>query len=478
MKNFFMKIFGGEVVHGHRTLSAWKLGAGFLVVVLIVGWGVFNKAKVTTWLTPGETIKVHFASDYRLRPYFSQAKVSFVPVGMVTGVEEQPDRTAVVSVKLYSDNKGRLGTEPSAVIRPTTLLGGNYFLDLVPGGGKGAFNGEIPLERTHLPVELDKIARAFQPNALAGMKGTLEKFDNTLQGGGREALQRLAADAPGSLKPTSQVLDALRGTNPERDLTNVVSGLEHASQALSEPKGRLDGILSDLATTSAMFGRRSADFSTTLDELPAALHSANKGFNRLNTTLDVLDDTVDDIRPSVQQLDDTLDHIDPVLEHARPVVSDLRDVLHDAREVLHDLPGNVDDLNDVLDDLRGPVLDRVNGPVSQLILNPFHGTGPYAQTDSNKPLFKELAYAVANLDRTTEQNKDGSAIGFEATPWAEPFEGLVQNDGQGRAETATRILTDSQRLNPAIQSPGEAPAATQNNPQIPLLGGSSDKGGR
>ncbi|MDT7643854.1 MAG: hypothetical protein QOC75_854, partial [Pseudonocardiales bacterium] len=48
MKNFFLKIFGGPVVHGHRTLSAWKLGLGFLVGVLIIGWGVFNKAQVTT----------------------------------------------------------------------------------------------------------------------------------------------------------------------------------------------------------------------------------------------------------------------------------------------------------------------------------------------------------------------------------------------------------------------------------------------
>jgi len=473
MRNFFLRLFGGPVVHGRRTLSAWKLGVGFLVGVLVIGWAVFSKAQITTWLTPGETIKVNFASDYRLRPYFSQAKIAYVPVGMVTGVSQQDDGSAMVSVKLYGDGRDHLGSDPTAIIRPTTLLGGNYFLDLIPGGDPGRYDRDlIPKERAKLPVELDKIAKTFQPDALAGMRGTVTKFDETLAGGGTAALQRLAADAPAALSPTGQVLQALRGNDPNHDLTNVVNGFEATARELAEPKGRLDSILADLASTSAVFGNRSADFSATLDELPDALHSAHKGLRRLNTTLDVLEDTAHDIRPSAKELDKTLKRLDPVLRRARPVVSDLRDVLRDARPLLENLVGNSADLKDVLDDLEGPVLDRVNGPISDLILGTYHGSGPYAQTFTDKPIFQELAYAVADLDRATMQDKNGSAIAFEPMPIPEPAENLVRNNGQPRSETLERSVTDPLRINPPIESPGQAPHASPGHPALlPMMGG-------
>jgi phospholipid/cholesterol/gamma-HCH transport system substrate-binding protein len=486
MKKFLLRIFGGPEVHGHRTVSTWKLGLGFLVGVLVVGVAVFNKAQITTWLTPGESIKVHFASDYRLRPYFSQAKIAFVPVGMVTGDEELDDHTSLVTVKLYGDSKSRLGNDPTSTIRPTTLLGGNYFLDLKPGGdlSQPYTEDEIPVNRTHLPVELDKIIDTFQPNALAGMRGTITEFDQTLSGGGRAALQRLASDAPSSLTPTADVLDAARGKNPETDLTDVVSGLESTSQQLSQPPGRLDGIIHNLAITSEVFGRHSGDFSTTLDELPDALDSAQHGLHRLNTTLDVLDDTADDIRPEAKELDHTLGHIRPILHRAVPVVRDLKDLLHDARPLVHQLDPDVRGLRDVVQDFRGPVLDRVNGPISQLLLNPYHGTGPYAQSTTDKPVFQEVVYALATLDRATKQNANGSEIAFQADPThLEPTEGVVANNGQPRSETLQRTLVDPNRISPAIQAPGESPHSAPDkplaNPLLPNgLGGNSHKEGR
>ena len=54
----------------------------------------------------------------------------------------------------------------SAAIRPTTLLGGNYYLELEPGGDRGPLRGDIPLALTELPVELDKVALALQPDLL------------------------------------------------------------------------------------------------------------------------------------------------------------------------------------------------------------------------------------------------------------------------------------------------------------------------
>lgn len=473
MKKFFMKLFGGPVVHGHQTVSAWKLGVGFLVGVLILGWAVFSKAQITTWLTPGESIQVNFASDYRLRPYFSKAKIAFVPVGMVTDVEKADDGSSIVTVKLYGDARDRLGSAPAAVIRPTTMLGGNYFLDLEPGGDKGRFEGDmIPKERAKLPVELDKIIGTFQPDALQGMRGTLSKFDQTLGGGGRDALVRLFNDAPGALKPSGQVLTALQGRNPD-DLTKVVDGFEVMARELAEPKGRLDAISTDLATLSTVLGRNGGNLTATLDDLPASLDSADRGLRRLNTTLDTLEDTADDVRPSVQELEKTLDRLDPVLDRAQPVVDDLRDALKDARPLVHKLVPDARELTDILHDLN-PALDRVNGPIADLILNPYKGKGPYYQTATDKPIYKELGYAVAVLDRATMQNKNGSGLPFQAAVVPEFQEGLVANDGRPRSEATMNTLTDPFRINPPIQSPGEPPSP---NPGLfPFLGGTPVKG--
>ena len=60
-------------------------------------------------------------------------------------------------MEVDKDIPAKLGTAPTATIRPTTLLGGNYFVDLKPGGDPGEFHDVIPVAHTTLPVELDKL---------------------------------------------------------------------------------------------------------------------------------------------------------------------------------------------------------------------------------------------------------------------------------------------------------------------------------
>jgi phospholipid/cholesterol/gamma-HCH transport system substrate-binding protein len=454
MKSFMMKLFGGPTVHGRQTVSSVKIGAAFLVLAALVGWASFNKIMVKQWFTPSETIKVNFASNNVIMPYYSKVKVNFVPVGLVTGLERLDDGTALATLEIDTDIPAKLGTEPTATVRPTTLLGGNYFVDLKPGGQPGTFEGTIPKERTTLPVELDKFLRSFQPNAQEGLRGFVKNFDQTLAGGGREALQRLVSDTPASLRPTGQVLDALRGTRPDRDLTDFVRGFEATSRALTDKPGQLRDVARDLAITSTAFGNSSSAFSSTLAQLPSALDSAQRGLKRLNTTLDTLKDTADDIRPEVKALNKTLDSLDPVLDHAKPVVGDLKEMIADARPLVDDLNPVSKDLTDVFDDLSGPVEDRANGPIKKLILGDYHGSGPYAQTQTDKPIFQELAYMANNLDRATMMDRNGGAIAFQADPTGlELLENVLQNNGQPRTETLKRALADPQRLSPPVQVP-------------------------
>jgi phospholipid/cholesterol/gamma-HCH transport system substrate-binding protein len=415
-KTVLGKLFGRKDAAGARQgVSPLKIGISFIVVVLVVGAALFNKSRIVTTLSSGDTITVHFARDYRLQPYQSQVKVAFAPVGTVTGVERETDGSALVSLKLDTGTLPKLRSRPSAVIRPTTLLGGSYFVDLQPGGDPGGLaGGTIPVERTQLPVELGQIANTLQPNALAGLQHGVGNVDRTLGEGGQQAIDQLLADAPGVLAPAGNVLDAARGQHPATDLPDLVTGLESASARLSEHQGQLDSIVSNLKTTTSTLGEDSGQLAATIKDLPATLQSANAGLQRLDTSLGKLRDTSDDARPVARQLSSALTHLDPVLAKTDPFVRQTDALLRDAGPLVDQLTPISQEATGVLQDVRGPVLDRLNGPVKDFLYSPYHGTGEYAKSTSDVPMYEEIGGAVANLDKTASLfDPNGHAIAIQ-----------------------------------------------------------------
>lgn len=397
-----------------RMTSA-RIGVLILVVTLIVAVGLFNKDRINSMLLSGETVEVHFDRAYKLRPHVSEVKVAFVVVGKVTAVEPDEGGGAVVSVKVDEDVLASLGTEPSATVRPTTLLGGSYFVDLQPGGDPGEFSSRsIPVERTTTPVELDKVARALQPGARDGLRGTVSQLDKALDEDGERAVRRLVGTAPGALDPAAEVLDAAQGLRPNRDLAAVTSGLENLGRVLSKDEGELDGILADLDATTAVLDGRSQEVSDSVGLLPEALDSAEAGLSDLSGSLDTLREVSADTRPLVQQLDRTLEVAGPVVSEARPLVGDLRSLLRDARPVVDDLVPTARSADEVLTDLDGKVLDRVDDKVMPWLHAKYDGKQPYTMTSSEKPMYQELAYMFATLDRASGMvDKNGHAVGFQ-----------------------------------------------------------------
>lgn len=394
--------------------SLFKLGAMFVVVALVAGLALFNKDRILTMLRPGTELSINFARDYRLQPFTTEVKVAGIPIGKVVDVREAPDGSADVTVKVDDDVPAKLRTAPSAVIRAATVLGGRYYVDLVPGGEKGTPAGEIPKDRTRVPVELDKVVDALPPNTLNSLQKTAGSLDATLDDEGRGAIDQLLADAPGTLDPAGDVLHAAQGTRPRQDLTDVVSGLESASSALTKEPGQLDSIVQNLGKVSTVLGDRASDLSHTVSGLPEALDSTNAGLSRLDGTLAKIKDVAGPARPVARELDTALQHADPVLAKARPLVNDLKNLLTDARPVVRDLVPTAQGLTTVLDDVRGPVLDRVNGPIKSTILSPYRGTGPYAGTSGDRPLYQELGYMLSNVDRASSMTDgNGASIAFE-----------------------------------------------------------------
>lgn len=395
-----------------RRLSALALGRIFVTVAAVAAVMLFQKAELAALLRPGETIEISFAEAHRLRPAVSDVKIAGIEVGVVRSVERADDGSTTVSVKVDEEALDTMGSEPSARIRPTTLLGGNYYVEIVPGGSRETFTGAIPVSRTSLPVELDGITAALAEDSREGARTAVRSLDRTLGRGGSDALRDLVGSAPGTLQPLSRVLHALQGTEPGSDLARLVAGLEATSRVLSSEESRLGPMIEDLAATSRILDRRRGELARTTATMPGTLDEADRMLGRLDTALTTLEDTSDTIRPSVSELGRVLERTDPVLAAARPVVRDLRAVLTDARPVVDDLVPTSRDLDASVTHVRGPVLERVNGPILSRLLSGWHGSGEYAGGGADRPLYKETAYMFSNLAAANMTDQHGSMISF------------------------------------------------------------------
>lgn len=392
-----------------RSRPNQLIGTVIVATTVLLGVLVFQRSFLVTTLTPGDTITAVFERDYRLRDYVSEVKVAGVVVGTVTGVDETSEGMSEVSMKLDGDVVDRLGTAPSAAIRPSTLLGGKYYVELTPGGGPGAPEGAIPVERTRIAVELDAVVETLQPEAREGIRQFTEQVDETLkQDGGAAAVKDFLAAAPGALRPSAPVLTALSGERPE-DLRTLISGLDDTARVLNAQEGQLDEILTSLDSTAGALDRERVAVGETVGELPATLRSTRSGMTALRGSLDRLTDTAADLEPSAEALDPLLADLEPVLVQARPIVADLRELLTDARPLVDDLVPTAQTGTRVLDDLSGPVLDRVNGPILDAVNSTWDGAGPYEGNGSDYFLYQDIAFMFTNANAATKFTDDNGA---------------------------------------------------------------------
>ncbi|WP_375001813.1 MlaD family protein [Aeromicrobium sp. CTD01-1L150] len=393
-------------------LSSLNLGLAFVLISLLAAVALFEKQAILTTLRSGETITVQFDEAHRLRDAVSEAKIAGVGIGVVKDVRQDDDGLTEVRLKVDRESLDAMGTTPSAAIRPTTLLGGNYYVEIKPGGRRGTFSGTIPTQRTQLPVEMDAVAAALPEDARQGVRSSVSDLDGALDAEGSRALRDLVTEAPDTLEPMAGALDALQGTRPDSDLRTAVDGLESTSRILSAKQGQLDGIVKDLGRVSAVLSTRRDDMATATARLPGTLDDADTMLTSLDGTLDQLHETAGPARPAVQELDEVLEDLDPVVEKARPVVTDLKGVLEDARPAVEDLVPTSRNLTGTFDDLDGAVLDRVNGPIMSTVLSPWHGEGRYEGGGADRPFYQELAYMASNLAQANLADENGSAVSF------------------------------------------------------------------
>ncbi|NKQ54245.1 MCE family protein [Amycolatopsis sp. K13G38] len=438
------------------------LGITVLVAVVAALVVVYQKDAIRIAFSSGQQIQAEFAKEYKLDADKSDVKIAGVIVGKVSGIEETADGHSLVSMKLDDGVVDRLGSTPSATIRATTLLGGNYYVDLAPAGdGKKFPGGAIPVERTHLPVELDQVLQAVPEPAQKGLQSMTRQLDATLAHGGTQSIQTLVAEAPGTLGPGADVLNALQGTQPGTDLSGLVTNLDGLAAVMTRRDGQLGSIVDNLATTTAALSAGSKPLARTLDGLPGTLASTRAGLQSLDGTFDRLDQTADKARPAVRELSPLLTKTDAAIRQTAPLVSELRPLLGQLRPVVQQLVPTAQNGTATLDNLGGPVMDRVSGPIMHTVLSPWHGTGDYQGNGNDHLLYQEVGYLAARAANLSQYgDKNGPLLALAL--------------GAGASSVGGTDLSVYQYLQsigtlPEGTAPAPAPAAGPASPALPPL---------
>lgn len=379
-----------------RRLPLKVIGVIVILGVVLFGVFAFSKNRVASYVTPGDTVNAEFSRDYKLIDFQGVVKLAGVTVGEITSVSKTERGTTLVSMRVDNGVVDKLGGIPTAAIRPTLVVGGIYYVALTSGGLGNAFpdGGTIPIERTSVPVELDRVATALTPAAQKGLQTTVKQTEGTLAGGGQQAVQGLLQAAPGTLRPAGAVLDAVRGTQPD-DLPRLVDGLERTATVLNRKPGQFAAILDSLGRTSTALNASRIPFTESLRKAPDTLRTTRAGLKDLNGTLDRLEETAPAFQPSAKKLAKVLNDLDPTLQRARPVIKDLRGLLDELYPLVKRLDPTVDKLDGVFGDLKGPVLDRLNGPIMDAVNTDWHGTGIYQNGGSPAKFYEEAGYLAA-----------------------------------------------------------------------------------
>lgn len=420
---------------GRRTNVALRAGLIVIAIAAVLVVTLYLKPSIETALTPGATIKAEFQENYRTKLYANETtvKLAGLEVGQISDIEYTERGTVLVSMKVDDGVLDKLGREPSASLQPRTLLEGLHSVELVRGGGVGSFpeDGVIPLNRTSLAVGLDSVLESLPRPTRESLRNVVARFDATLRADGQGAVRELLHDAPATLQPAGVVLNAARGTQPGDDLPRLVTNLEATAEVLTRQDGQLDSVVSNLAQVTNVLAAGSQPLAASIATLPGTLRDTRTGLTDLRGILDRLTVTADSARPTAAELDPLLRELNPVLVEARQLLTDLRPLLDDARPLVQQLAPVSQQATSVLDDLRGPVLERVNGPVLQTVLNTYRGSGPFEGSgdgfQADHKFYQELGYLVTNLDRgSSTQDPQGSLLSFQVGAGPETPTGFDQ----------------------------------------------------
>jgi phospholipid/cholesterol/gamma-HCH transport system substrate-binding protein len=203
------------------------------------------------------TVQIQFADVLDLVPQ-SGVRVADVPVGRVTGIQLNPDWTAVVTVTV---NRGvDLPANATAAIQQSSLLGEKYVELASPkkeaAAGRLGDGALIPLDRTSRNVEVEELLGALSL---------------VLNGGGLAKLQTI----------NQELGQAMQGR--EDQLKNTLTQLNTFVGGLDQQRSEINRALDSVNALAATLAQRTGTIGHALDTIGPGLDVLNQQHDLLVT---------------------------------------------------------------------------------------------------------------------------------------------------------------------------------------------------
>ncbi len=245
----------------------------------------------------------------------SPVRIAGVNVGKVTKVEplasadteevtaqagdgEQPptsgdtpvQQAALVTMELNEDALP-LHQDATFKLRPRLFLEGNYFVDMEPGSPNAPVTDDgytYPVNQTSYSVQLDQILTTLQGDVRSDLQLFLDQLGNALiKYGGAEGFRELYRTSAPAGKYTSQVNQALLGTEPG-DLSGLIRGLDRVVRGLGRNEATLQDLVTNFRIFAGSFAAEDVALGQAIEELPNTLEAARPAFANLNASFPAL----------------------------------------------------------------------------------------------------------------------------------------------------------------------------------------------
>jgi len=393
-----------------KRLPNWGIGLIALGVTVIGFYLAF--AKSIPFTGDGYTLKAVFSDAQSVRAK-SPVRIAGVQVGEVTQVEHVTDGSgngldaALVTMKINDDGRP-IHEDVRVQLRPRLFLEGNLFVDMQPGspGADELESGSvIPLEQTSISVQFDQVLTTLQAPVREDLQVFLKEFGDALDKyGGAEGFRESFRTSPAAYKYTSQVNEALLGTEPG-DLAGVIVNLDRVARALNQNQVQLQDLVTNLRVVTGSFAAESASLEQAIVELPQLLAVGRPALAKLNADFPALRAFAREAIPGVRAANKALPAAIPWMFQARKLVSkpELRGLVKDLRPTVPRLAR--------LARATIPFLEESRALAScfNLVAIPWSNTAvPSSDGEPNDPVYKQTGYGLVGVGG---ESRSGDAQG-------------------------------------------------------------------
>jgi phospholipid/cholesterol/gamma-HCH transport system substrate-binding protein len=328
----------------NRRLSNFQIGLIAIVLTFVGFYLAFTKT--IPFAGHGYQLKAVFHDAQNIRNK-SPVRISGVQVGQVSNVQHLTDANgngedaAVVTMDL-KDSAQPVRQDATLQLRPRLFLEGNLFVDLHPGSPSAPelhSGSVVPQTQTSNSVQFDQVLTDLQAPVRQDLQIFLKEFGDALDKyGGAQGFQTSFRTSPAAYEYTSQVNQALLGTQPG-DLAGFVSNLDVVARELNSNSAALQGTISNLNTVSGDFAANQASLRDAIVELPKVLAVGRPALFKLNRDFPALRAFSREALPGVKSANSALDYANPWIGQVRQLISkpELRGLVDDLRPTVPDL---------------------------------------------------------------------------------------------------------------------------------------------